>query len=292
MDWDDLRYFLALSREGAVRAAAKRLKVSHSTVTRRVQSFEDRLGVRLFDRTPDGFVLTATGEQILPTAEMMEEQATALERDVLGRDSKLEGNICLTVPNGLLHTAIMDDIVRFTVDYPEIEIEIVQSYSFADLSRREADIAVRYIPIGSSPPDHLVGRKIGRSFHCTYMATNGLKTPDDPFLIGWGDGSRHPAWVKQLPVPPVPVRHAINDAQGQREACASGLGYATLDCFQADIDPRLKRVPGYSAWPSRDIWLLTHPDIKATARFRLFRQAITDAFLNHAGKIGGSGRDD
>ena len=282
MNWDDLRFFLALSREGAVRATAARLQVSHSTVTRRIKILEERLGIRLFDRTPDGFTLTSSGQSILPIAEAIEDQAANLERDALGRDHRLAGDIRLTVPNPLLHSPVMGDIAKFTKAYPDIDLDIVQSYDFVDMSRREADVAIRFEHLGRSPPEHLIGRRLLVSSHAIYVAKKGLNDSEKPYLLGWVEGVRNPSWVADLPVPKLPARHKINDPIGQAEACANGMGYAVLETMQGDPHPHLKRLEGVPAWPSRDVWMLTHPDLKDTERLRIFRNYLAESILKHS----------
>lgn len=281
MNWDDLRFFLALSREGAIRPAANKLNVSHSTVARRIQLFETQLGIRLFDRTPDGFVLTSSGESILPIAESIEDQAADLERGALGQDDRLEGDIQLTVPNPILHSPIMDDVARFAADYPDIDLDIVQSYEFVDMSRREADVAIRFEQIGRSPPDYLIGRHLLVSHHAIYVSKAGLNDSDRPCLLGWVEGVRNPSWVNELPVPKIPARHKINDPIGQAQACARGMGYAVLATMHGDPHPQLKRLEGAESWPSRDVWMITHPDLRATARLRLFRTFLADSIIKH-----------
>jgi len=277
MNWDDMRYFLALARSGAIRPASRQLGVSHSTVARRIQLFEDQLGVRLFDRTPDGFVMTEAGEKMLQTAQEIESSVSALGREIIGGDTRLEGSICLTLPDALSHSPLMEDISSFLEEYPGVELELSERSVFSDLSRREADIAIRFVPIGQSPPPHLIGRKLANAFHGVYMAKTGLQRPHEPTLLGWGKESE--GWNATHPVPKVPIRHHIPSTLGQREACAAGMGYAVLPCFQGDLDTRLQRVPNTQIWPSRAIWILTHADLVETKRMRLFRQELAQAIV-------------
>lgn len=288
MNWDDLRYFLALAREGAIRPAAKKLAVSHSTVARRIQIFEENLNVRLFDRTPDGFVMTTAGERILHSAEAIELQATELEREILGKDSKLEGNIRLAIAGPLAHYGLMDEIAAFAHKYPDINIEICESYEFVDLSRREADIAIRILNIGTQPPQHLVGRNLAVMNLCIYQPKKGLLDPENPHILGWGEGVRHPAWIKEMNIPQLPARHDIANAACNMEACAAGMGYSVLPCYFADQDNRIERIPDYPSWPRKNLWLLTHPDVRDTARFRLFREFLTNAILKEKHLLDGS----
>ena len=195
----------------------------------------------------------------------------------------------MTLPNPVVHSPVMDDVAAFAAKYPDIDIDIVQSYDFADMSRREADVAIRFEQIGKSPPDYLVGRRLVVSHHAFYVAKSGLNDPAHPCLLGWVEGVRNPSWIKELPVPKVPARHKINDPIGQAEACARGMGYAVLATMHGDLDSRLKRVADVDAWPSRDVWMVTHPDLRTTARLRLFRLALADSIIAHRSLFEGAG---
>ena len=161
MDWNDLKVLLALSRQGSARAAAKYLGVSNSTVTRRLDELEESLHTRLFDRTPDGYRLTGAGEELLPMAEHVEELVSGAERKVTGEDQHLEGTIRVTMPNVGGMGFMMERIGEFASTYPGIELEFLPSFEMLDLSRREADIAIRGFPVGVRPPEQLVGRYLG-----------------------------------------------------------------------------------------------------------------------------------
>ena len=137
MDWDDLKVLLALSRKGSARGAAQTLGVSNTTVTRRLDDMENRLHSRLFDRTPDGYRLTAAGEQMVPTAEQVEELVMAAERKVTGGDQELEGVIRLTVPPASSMGFIMKRLAAFAEQYAGIELEINSSVDPLDLRRRD-----------------------------------------------------------------------------------------------------------------------------------------------------------
>ena len=128
MDWDNLRIFLALANQGSVRAAGAALGISHSTVARRIEAFEDQLGVRLFDRTPSGYALTAAGEEMLGVAGRVDEEISALERRILGQDTRLAGEIRVTLPDAIVSDLLMPDLADFTRDYPDIDLEIILSY--------------------------------------------------------------------------------------------------------------------------------------------------------------------
>lgn len=282
-NWDDLKFFLALARHRSVRSAAASIGVSHSTVARRIAELETRMGVRLFDRTAEGYAPTVAGEEMIEAAERVEDEVAGIERRVLGTDAKLSGEIRVTMPNVVAEGLLMADFVRFGRDYPAIDLNIITSNDFADLDRREADVAIRFVRIGQSPPEHLVGRRIA-CFHSAAYATReyveSVALESDPASarwIGWGDRNAFPGWVKSSAFPKTPARDRINDVMIQYQAARHGMGLAILPCFLGDPDPLLDRVGLQPPKPNFDIWLLSHPDLRETARLRVFRDFIADA---------------
>ena len=160
MNWDDTRLFLALARSGSARATAAEQRISHSTVTRRVDQLEADLGVRLFDRDVRGYRLTGAGELMMKSTVRAEEALLTVERQLQGRDAQLSGEIRLATSNIIAMYLIMDDLVEFTRLYPDIELNIEVSYGSLNLSRREADVALRIMRLDASPPEDLVGRNL------------------------------------------------------------------------------------------------------------------------------------
>ncbi len=284
MNWDNLRIFLAVAREKSVRGAAADLGVSHSTISRRIDAFEQDLGVRLFERLPDGYVLTPFGEDMLQTARRLEDSVNGLERRVLGQDARLRGDLRVTMPDLLAAKLLMPDLVAFGEDYPDINLEVAISYTPFDLRRREADVAIR---ITRDPPEPLVGRKIITYARATYASRDYLarhdveREPEKTAWIGWDDRSRHPRWVRDSAYPNAPVRGRLNNALVQLAAAKAGMGLAMLPCFMGDTEHDLLRVPPGRPEPAWDIWILTHEDLRATARVRAFMDYMAEAFLGH-----------
>lgn len=282
-NWDDLKFFLALVRHRSVRSAAASIGVSHSTVARRILDLEGLMGVRLFDRTAEGYAPTVAGEEMIEAAEKVEDEVAGIERRVLGTDAKLSGEIRVTMPNVVAEGLLMPDFVRFGRDYTDINLNIITSYDFADLTRREADVAIRLIRIGQSPPEHLVGRRIARFYSAAYATREYLESvsletdPASARWIGWGDREAFPGWVKNSAFPKTPARDRINDVMIQYQATRHGMGLSLLPCFLGDPDPLLNRVGLDPPKQNFDIWLLSHPDLRDTARLRAFRDFIADA---------------
>jgi DNA-binding transcriptional LysR family regulator len=290
MDWDDLKVLLALSRRGSARGAAQELGVSNSTVTRRLDEMEHQLHTRLFDRTPDGYRLTGAGEQVLPTAEHVEELMLAAERKISGEDEELEGSIRLTLPPVGRMGFLMRHLAHFSEQYPRIRLELLTSNDALDLSRREADIAIRVMPAGVHPPENLIGRKICAISASSYVHRDLLNS-DDPGnvshinWIGKNPEGQKEEWLATTDFPDNPVRHAIIDLALVAEAVRAGMGMAFVPCFTAYRDPDIVRVPGATVLHHSDMWVLTHKDLRLSARMRVLREIIAQAFDEVRGEL-------
>ena len=281
MNWDDLKIFLAVVRAGSARGAADKLSIHHSTVTRRIEAFESSQKTRLFDRLPTGYSLTLAGEELLQATSRIENEINSIERHILGQDIQLQGNIRVTMPDALAVSLLMPDLVRFMDSYPEVNLEILISYSMLNLSQREADVAIR---ITENPPEHLVGRKVSR-YHCApyashdYLARHNF--PEDfshACWIGWDSPTSHPDWVKTSEFPTLPLRGRINNVMAHIAAAKAGLGIARLPCCLADQEPELRRVVPGESRPCHDIWILTHKDLVSTVRIQTFMDFMAAAF--------------
>jgi DNA-binding transcriptional LysR family regulator len=285
MDWSDLRIFLALARRGSVRAAGGVLGLSHSTIARRIDIFEGRLGVRLFDRHSSGYALTAAGRELRTTAERVEEDISDAERRLVGKDAKLRGEIKVTLPDALATHLLMPALAAFITSYPEIELEFILSYQSLDLAQREADVAVRFVEPGTSPPDDLLGRpvaKVAQTAYATpaYLARHDLAAePPTACWIGWSDRESFPQWVRESPFPNIRARGRLYNVLIQLEATKQSMGIGMLPCFLGDREEALVRVPGAEPRPLFQIWVLSHEDLRGTARMRAFRGFIADAIL-------------
>lgn len=273
MNWDDLKIFLAVAEAPSMRIAAKNLKVSHSTVSRRIDALESDLGVRLFDRMPDGYRLTQAGDELLPTALTMEESLHTFGRSVAGRDDELKGQVCVTIPDVIVVTYFMTMFADFMAEYPDIQLKVHDSFEVFDLSRREADVAIRFT---NSPPEHLIGRKLGNLHQAVYasadyLAEHNPSAPDSKAKwIAWGQPDERPAWIERSPFPHLGVAGHFNNMMIQYQATKQGVGLGYFSCVLGDADPDLVRISDPK--PTMDVWLLSHRDLRAAGRMRAFRQ--------------------
>lgn len=285
MNWEDMRYFLAVARKGSVSGAAKVLGVNHSTVSRRITAFEKQLGVRLFERLPGAFVTTAAGEDILTAAEHMEDEVAGAERRILGQDTRLGGVIRVTAPDSVINKLLMPDFAAFLSAYPDIELQIVASDNPMNLNKREADVAIR---VTDHPPENLIGRRLLKLAHAVYGSTEYLAchpevTAKDPDVLTWltqDDGANKPKWLADN-FSQARARSRMDSPLVLVEAAKAGIGMAQLACFIGDTEPNLRRVPGAVAETGWDLWILTHSDLRATVRVRTFINFMVAAINRH-----------
>lgn len=270
-DWENLRTFLAVARAGSARAAAEELGVHYTSLTRRLKSFEKQMGVRLFDRGSFGYILTKHGEAILPYVERIEDETYAVERLIVGADTAVRGRLKISMPRMIAAVTLMEDLVEFQHKFPDIDLEIDPSYSFADLLKREADVAVR---VSNNPPNHLVGTKVGTYYDCVFASPDYLRKHDpyDPksgcTWVGWPNSNFLKEAIASGPFPHFPQRGGYPDELLQLKATRAGAGLGMLPCTYGDQEPGVVRVPGVEPIKRLDIWLLTHPDLRRTARVR------------------------
>ena len=280
IDWDDVRYFLAVARGGSVRAAAGHLKVNHATVLRRVAQLEERLGAHMFEKLPSGYRLTATGEEVLEFAEQMEASSHRLETRVFGRDQGVRGLLRVTLAPPLATHLFMPDFAEFARQHPDIEMEIQSSGTLANLTNREADVAIRVVYDRKTLPLNLHGLKGPELFSGVYMSCDRLAAwragATDP--VRWIVISSHgiPDWASTGEVRTTGVPFGVTDAEAQIVAVRQGLGMTTLPCFVGDADRLLARVPGSDLHEHGTLWLLTQGETRKTKRVRLFTE-----FLSH-----------
>ncbi|MEM9482470.1 MAG: LysR family transcriptional regulator [Cyanobacteria bacterium P01_F01_bin.116] len=291
MNWNDLPIFLALARSGSVRSAAVRLFVSHSTVVRRIDALEAALGVRLFERSPQGYALTQAGESMLSYAENVENDIHSLELSVLGQDAKLSGNIRVTVADALIQFLIAPDLQRFKLAYPEIDLEITTSYDVVDLSKREADVAIRFM---ANPLKHLVGHRLPDLNLCYYASHEYLEqhdlsaNPPTANWIGMDEVAALPItqWLRDSPYPNIPVRWSIPMLL-QQTAAQAGLGMVMLPCYRGDQDVALQRVPPGKVIRGKPGWVLTLDELRTTERVKVFVSFIAKAIWQYADLLEG-----
>jgi DNA-binding transcriptional LysR family regulator len=297
LDWSDLRYALAVARTGSAAAAARQLGVNATTVQRRLDALESRLGARLFDRQRNGYQPTEAGTVVLEQARRMADQADEIERRVLGRDRELTGPLRVTTAFVVMEHLLPQPLAAFAQAYPGIEVEVVENAFLVDLSRRhadsaqtwarlEADVALR---LSANVADHLVGRQLGMT-HCRVYARRGAAglpqaiTPlsellhDAPWVAFERDAhSRvYDRWMRSH-LAQARVRVRVDIFNAVAAMLHTGIGVGVLPSFMEARLPDLVAVSEVIPELSVPVWMLTHPDLRQTARVRAFMQHVGDA---------------
>ncbi len=279
MNWDDLKFFLAVCRTGSIRAAATALGVNHATVSRRINQFETAVGMRLFERSAQGYVRTAAADQIYAEAHHLEERLNTFSRRLLNQDDELAGEIRITLPQLLGEGFLLAGFAAFSTEYPKVEYEILESTELFNLANRDADIAFR---ICQTPPEHLIGKKIATMHRACYIAKKHQQNSQDPTWLaqqnwlGWSDKMRRPIGKIAREYPRFDSKHKIMAGNLQAKACELGLGVAALPCFIGDSNPNLVRIPPHTTEAKYDLWVLLHPDLKKNTKLLHFMRFMTE----------------
>jgi DNA-binding transcriptional LysR family regulator len=291
VDWDDLRFVLAVADCGSLNRAATALRVDRTTVLRRINAFERKYEVRLFERLRNGYTLTQAGEEILAAARGFEDTIATLERKLAGQDARAEGVVRVTTTDTLLASLLPDALTTFLQARPGISLEVSASNAFANLSKRDADVAIRP---ATNPPESLVGRRIASvafAVYCSAAVARIIENDDlsrTPWL-GTDDSLTNTSvgqWLRAA-LPHVQPVARVDSLVTLRELCAAGAGLAALPCYLGDTDARLLRVREPIKEMTTALWVLTHADLARTARVRLFIDHTASALARQRPLISG-----
>ncbi len=291
--WDDLRLILAVVEAGTLSGAGRRLGLSHATVYRRLGEIEGRLGVKLFDRGRTGYAATAAGEELAAAARRIETEVLNIERRIAGRDLRPSGVVRATTTDTLFVGLLSPILADFRNAYPDISLEIAISNELFSLSKREADVAVRP---SMAPPETLVGRKVGTIAQAIYgrkdlIAENAIDL--DIRTVEWVRPDERMAyrildrWMTEQELDEH-CKYRVDSLLGMLAAARDGAGLAVLPCYLADSDERLVRIGEAIPALSTDLWLLTHPDLRKTARILAFSDFVADAVKDSSARLAGN----
>ncbi|WP_313690753.1 LysR family transcriptional regulator [Achromobacter mucicolens] len=285
MDWDNARIFLAIYRVGTLRGAAAVLQIDQATAGRRLAALEASLDARLFLRTPGGYVPTAAGELAFAAAERMEQAADQLQRQMQGLDHRLSGVVRVAASETVARYFVMEAIKRVHAEHPDIRAVLTTGIQISNLTRREADLAIRNIKPDN--PDlihrHLARKEVGLYASRAYLDAHGEPKPGTAFaghtLIAYQQAVL-PGWSDSLCGEPTRngrIGVEVNSGLMIIDAVVAGLGIGELPTHMAPDHPDLVRI-----WPSRaeayDLWLVMHGDLNRTARVRAVADAIVEVF--------------
>lgn len=276
LSWDDFRYVKAIADTRSLGGAATELSVNHSTVFRRLAQIEAQLGSRLFERSRSGYVLTPCGEEMVRLAERMGEDIVAFERQVTGHDLRPSGELRVTTNDTVLVHLMTGVFAAFRKAYPEIVLDVVVANAALNLSKRDADVAVRAT---DRPPEALIGRRAATIAWAVFGAASVVRENFDlerdaasADWVGFGDNLsalKAAKWLKDHAAEGRVV-YRINTVLGLAEAATAGIGLTLLPCFIGSATPGLTRLTAPLPELNNGIWLLTHADLRQTARVRAF----------------------
>ncbi len=276
LDWQDLRFFLAIQRARSLTAAAARLRVNQSTVSRRLAALESAVGARLFERTPAGLRATATADRIAPAAERLEAEALAIERALSGAESRVEGVVRVTATEGIGIHVVAPALGELHRAHPGVQIELLLDSKSVSLSRREADLALR---LARPRQAGLIARKLGEVRSALYASARYLEERGRPAPRDGLAGHAILAYDESLGAVPESrwlaqqARRAVcalrtNSVLAQLRAAEAGVGLAKLPCYLAE-PAGLVRVLPRSADVCRELWLALHADLQRAPRIRV-----------------------
>jgi DNA-binding transcriptional LysR family regulator len=283
MNWDDLRFVLAVSKAGSLARAAKELKVDHTTVGRRIEAVEADLGVRLFARTTTGYVPTADAERLLPEIRRVEESVLSLDRAAHAQKDAVEGTVRITSGETFGACYLAPRLATFGRSHPGLTVELVTGGEVLDLARREADIAVRFF---RSRHENLLVRRVADVAHAlyaskAYLTRRPVKKPADLrhhaiLTSASGRGVVEAAWVEGLTAGARPA-FVTNMTVALLEAARTGAGIAVLPRYLGDCDAKLRRIP-MPEEPRESVWITVHKDLRQTRRVRVVHDFLSAQF--------------
>jgi DNA-binding transcriptional LysR family regulator len=286
LDWDDIRYFLAVSRAGSLSAAAQALGVTQPTVGRRIAAFQRRLGAKLFSPTPAGQALSATGRRLLPHAERMELEGLAAERATAGRDVGLRGRVRVTASEWLVSSVLGPALRPFLALHRELELELIADTRHLSLSRREADIALRP---SRFEQQEVLQRELAVVAFGLYASDGYLAEQGVPDFAQRAEGHRLIALSEALGkmpesewLPPLTAGARVvartNGREPMARMAAAGIGMACLPRFLGDATPGLRFLATPAPGPQRKLWLGAHRDARSVPRLKATTAFLAEAF--------------
>lgn len=277
MDWGDLRYFVALARTGTLSGAARQVGAEHTTVARRIAALEASLGVRLFERNARGYALTVEGEGIVEAAYRIEDDVFGLQRQTASGAQGLSGTVRISAPPVFASAFLTARLAGLRAAHPGITLELAGENRAVNLSRREADVAIR---MSRPEPSSLIARHVGRMAYGLYGARSYVAAvPEAAWaFIGYDDLLDHTPqqrWLLSIAQGRALV-FRTNDLANLQAATVAGMGVSALPRFMGDAEAGLERLPFDASAASRDLWLVFHPDLRRSPRVRVVVDFLAD----------------
>ena len=289
-NWNDLTYFLELARQSRLMPAARRLKVDHTTVSRRIAELEKDLSVKLFDRKPDGFVLTEHGHRLFAIAERIELEAGEIQESIRAAPSAPTGRVRVASMEGIGAFYLAEKFAELAEKEPGIVVELVTERHLINLTKREADISISFVPLSGQ---RLVMRKLGTFRLALYAAPDYIRRHGLPQSPADLPGHTFVDYVEDLvaiqPVhwlldvlEPANVAFRSTSMHAQQNAIARGAGIGLLPLFSAKANPRLIPVLADEVQVTRDVFVSVHEDLEFMGRVKMVLRHLADVFRRDA----------
>lgn len=290
LSWDDLKYFLIMAEEGSLSAASKKLVVSQPTLSRHLTALEESVGAELFSRTRSGLELTSLGERMLSHAKDMQDEVHAVERLITGHDTSLEGTVVISTIESIGAEWLVKHTRPFHDKFPGITVDFKITHTSSDLLRREADIALRlFRPVQND----LVAKKTVTMNYGYYASKDYIERhgkperlddlkdfhqvlPHDDILAMLPRASQRPWRVRAN------ATFRSNSFLALSTAVREGYGVGAYPCLMAAQDPNLVRLMDDMVIFSTDIWLVSHAELRRSARIRAMYDYLGDLLQTHA----------
>lgn len=288
VNWDNLRYVLMVAEKGSIAAAARELNVNRTTVLRRINAFQDNLNCRIFERSDSGYILTPEAEKMIDAAREVENTLFNMQRQIAGRELRLEGELRVTTTDTLIVSLIGPHLASFHRKHPHIVVNVVMTNNILDLSRRDADVAIRPT---KSPEGNLVGRRLADILFGVYASADYLSSCNadnlsDHSWIGFEtelQSTQPGIWLDaNIPVEKICLRG--DSFIALKVASENGMGLSLLPHYLGDSSESLQKFPIAIDELNTGLWLITHPD--------LIRSAKVHAFMDHFAEAMGSNSAD
>ncbi len=291
LNWDEFRLVKAIADTRSLAGAAAVLGLNHSTVFRRLGALEQVVGAPLFERSRSGYHPTAAGEEMIALAHRISDLVMDFERRVAGRDAKPTGRLTVTTVEAIGQRFLPSILSQFQIQNPGVVIDLILSEQELNLSRRDADVAIR---VTNDPPETLVGRRICAvrwGLYCRpdladRTGPSAIDTlPFAGFADGFGPSLAH-RWI-EANVQPERLGARVNSVHSLLEMAAHGFGVCPLPCFLGEPNPSVTRLgPILEEW-DLGLWILTHSDLRRSARVRAFMDFAGAEMAKHRRSIEG-----
>lgn len=279
--WEDLEVLLTLLREGSLNRTARTLKIGTATVSRRLARLEERLGSPLFDRTPEGMQPTALAHDLRPHAELVEQQMHDIQRVIEQQEAEPRGRLRIAMPDGIASAWLLPNLHGFLERYPLIEPDLVIGHELVDLVRRDADVALRFVP----PEGDLVCRTLGTIPVEPYALPS--VAAEDPTSWRWvmldDPDSRYPetSWLAEH----ADVRRSLRVSSWNTlyAGILNGIGPGMLSPIVAERQGLVRVLPDRPEGPRHTLYLVVHRALRRVPRIHAFREWLLETAPGHLG---------